>query len=413
MATYGTYGNRPIENYFGGQTIDPNFVIERFKQLLQGLIPNKSAEGSGANGNLNKEELKGIARNSKYYNIKTFKKVWKKIKHEGIKFKNGTYREFLEYYDSIANSVPSISRDTEHKESKQPDIKNPSNDDDAVLNRNLRKQEIFDILTRQGVEEDEIQKFWKKSANGRKLRIPYSNNESINAEKVLRKFKGILGTIESEIKAKTRLDDEQKTATEAMADALTPDEYNAARNQLRAITEDKENLDEELEMLDKNVRHDEELEAKSEYDLIQSKSQRLADVLKSKYNFKKTTKMPKGLDTDFMGAYPHQEADVIAKYETELEALKVKNDSNDVLGKQKESLEASDLQEKLAKLTAKKIRLQQRVKKIASDLVAPPGVIKTLKTNPRGKVKLDPKKGRGKSGKGKDIETIKVAISNT
>jgi hypothetical protein len=123
--------------------------------------------------------------------------------------------------------------------------------------------------------------------------------------------------------------------------------------------------------------------------------------------------MPKGLDTDFMGAYPHQEADVIAKYETELEALKVKNDSNDVLGKQKESLEASDLQEKLAKLTAKKIRLQQRVKKIASDLVAPPGVIKTLKTNPRGKVKLDPKKGRGKSGKGKDIETIKVAISNT
>jgi hypothetical protein len=363
MATYGSYGNRPID-YFGGQMIDPNFVIERFKQLLHGFIPSDVPVP-------NKKPLK--------------KQVMSKPPNgDPIELQSGT--------------------------------------------GNLKKGDIFLILKRKGYSNDEIEAFWKKSSNGKKAQIRESEDTDRNIEKVIHKYKAIMGEIKEE---KEMADDLEKKERRIDEDIEIYDDLMAQMKRINAPTaertyrekkkgvekikkkfeeEEKKSFEEAKKEFERDVKTEEEVEATSAYSVIQSKAKRLADVLKSKYNFKKTTKLPKGLETEFMSAYPFQEEDIIAKYQNELDAIKVKNDSDDALGKQKASLEAADVQEKLAKLTASKIRLQKRVKTIANAAVAPPEIIEKFKRNPRGKVKLNPKKGRGKSQKIQDIETIKIAI---
>lgn len=140
--------------------------------------------------------------------------------------------------------------------------------------------------------------------------------------------------------------------------------------------------------------------------LVKNKSLRLAETLKKQYNFKSDTKLPKGLEVEFMAAYPEDEDAVLEKYKLELDAQKVKTDADDATGIVKKELESSDLLDKMNKLANSRVKLRKSLEKQSEALIAPTAIVDKLKENPRGKLR----KGGKKTKKSDNIQSIKVVI---
>jgi hypothetical protein len=352
------YGN----HYFGGQLIDPYFVIERFRSLLSQLPRSNPFE-----------------------------------KRRPISKPSPTEKRVL---DAAGEG------------------KGPMLPQDAIA----------EILQDQGIPDDQIADFFGQiyTANGkwkeRGRYIQADPDEAVNVDKVMARFREKMDPIFNERARQEAIsqqkDLEQKAKDEAdLAKAWVYElEAKQKAEQAKELEEKIKEEQVEAKAQVEDEKQQKEKEAFETNQIIKDKASRLADILKSKYNFKADTKIPKNLETAFMAAWPDLETEVIDGFATELEALKLKNDDADSSGKQSKELDEMKLQKKLANLANKRIRLKQRIETIARGPAGPTEQMKqTLAANPRGKVKIagpgrgsfSSRKQKGKSA-ARNIEKIKI-----
>lgn len=369
MTSYYThpYGVRPSENYFGGSIIDPNFVVGQFKKLLS-ILPKPIPIPRLPIPKLPKPKLPISIP-------KVIKEVAQTIATQAVQRKNFVEPEQL-----------------------------------AGEGKKISKKDLILKLTVMGYSVADAEDFYKALPKIRGRKERFNDSPSINTilKSRMEKFLIDSGKKVPDIDPEFEIDPELTIAELEELGESKDQEFKDLDEKSDTYEKDSAKLKEEMDKIiaritilkaaekEKEEKDGAEKAKIKEYNLVVGKTKRLSDALK-KYNLKEGDKLPKGLESDFLKSYPDDEEAVLAKYAPLLDAIKIANDESDSLGKLKKGLEDSEVLVKLTKLAGDKLIIQKKLKKIAADLVAPPGIQKKLAANPRGKVVLDPKKGRGKA----------------